>query len=190
MIKQKFFQDYHKEFVKTLKLDDEILQKLVFATELIVNNNKKKGTVYLLGNGGSNAITSHTAIDFTKNAKIKASSFTDGSIITCLSNDFGHDNWMAKALEIYCANSDLIIFISSSGNSKNIVNAAKYCVENNIRHISFTGMEKANSLNKICDRKTNFWVDSFSYNMIEMAHQFYLLAIVDKIIGKTVYKAS
>ena len=190
MIKHKFFVDYHKEFIKTLKLDEVTLHRLALVTNLIIKNNENKGTVHLLGNGGSNAITSHTAIDFNKNAGIKASSFTDGSIITCLSNDFGHDNWMAKALEIYCSNSDLIIFISSSGNSSNIVNAAKYCIENNIGHISFTGMEKTNTLNQICDRETNFWVDSHSYNMIEMAHQFYLLAIVDKIIGKTVYKAN
>ena len=121
-------------------------------------NNLKKNNAKILvfGNGGSSAIASHFATDMTKNAKITTQCFTDSSLITCLSNDYGHINWMKKSIEFYSRKNDIIIFISSSGNSSNILNAAKYAKKKKIDFYAFTGFDKKNQLNSLT--KNNYWV--------------------------------
>ena len=78
-----------------------------------------------LSNGGSAAIASHVSVDFTKNIKVKTFNFNDDSTITCFSNDFGFERWVAKCIEFYAEKKDILILISSSGKSKNMINACK-----------------------------------------------------------------
>ena len=78
--------------------------------------------------------------------------------------------------------------ISSSGSSKNLVNAAIYARENGINVITFTGFSDDNPLKSNGD--INFWIDCRSYNIIEGIHQLWLLSICDLIIGKTEYSVS
>ena len=80
-----------------------------------------------MGNGASAAISSHIANDLTKATKTKAFTFHDPSLITCFGNDFGYENWMKEALNHFSEEGDLIILISSSGTSKNIVEASNFC---------------------------------------------------------------
>ena len=75
--------------------------KLVLISEIIVKVNKSGGTIYIVGNGGSAAIASHAAIDFTKAAKIPAKTFNESSLLTCFANDYGYEYWVEKALEFY-----------------------------------------------------------------------------------------
>ena len=63
-------------------------------------------------------------------------------MITCLSNDYGHENWMKSALELYCDKGDIVVLISTSGKSENILNAAKWCIKNKQILITFTGRKK------------------------------------------------
>lgn len=182
-----FFKDYAFQFQRLIDFDNKTAEKLIKVASALKDVGRDGGTTWLLGNGGSNAICSHLAIDLTKNCRLSARCFSDGAEITCLANDFGHEKWMAKAIELSARQGDFVIFVSSSGNSQNIVNAANFVVEHGLNHASFSGMEQDNQINQICDLETNFWVDSKAYNFIEMAHQFYLLAIVDFIIGRTVY---
>ena len=93
-----------------------------------------------------------------------------------------------EALKIHCEKNDLVVFVSSSGNSKNIVNAARWCKQNKIKIVTFTGFSKNNLLNRINKNGLSFWVNSKAYNHVEMCHLYLLLAIVDFIIGKLVYK--
>ena len=79
---------------------------------------------------------------------------------------------------------DLIILISSSGTSNNIVNAAKYCKSNKINLITFSGFNKDNPLSKLGN--INFHIDSNKYNYIEMSHHIILLALVD-IFAKKIH---
>ena len=95
-----------------------------------------------MGNGGSAAMSSHVSVDLTKNAKVRAINFNESDLITCLSNDYGHENWMKSALELYCDKGDVVVLISTSGESKNIVNAARWCLKNRVKLISFTGRNK------------------------------------------------
>ena len=73
---------------------------------------------------------------------------------------------------------DLVILVSSSGNSQNMVNAAKYCKKNKIFLITLTGFDKKNKLNPYGN--LSLWIDSKSYNFVELAHLQILTYIVDK----------
>ena len=127
--------------------------------------------LFVFGNGGSAAIADHFAVDMTKNASVKTLSMNNSSMITCLSNDYGYSEWMKKCLEFYAKENDIVFLISSSGNSQNVVNAAKFCQLNNIKVITFTGFGKTNSLKACGD--INFWVNSQSYNIVENIHQIW-----------------
>ena len=70
-------------------------------------------TTRLCGNGGSASIASHFSVDLSKNAKIKCINFNEANLLTCLSNDYGYEKWIEKALKIYGEQGDCLILISS-----------------------------------------------------------------------------
>jgi D-sedoheptulose 7-phosphate isomerase len=142
----------------------------------------KKNKIILAGNGASASISSHLAIDFTKAANIRAVNFNESSLLTCFSNDFGYENWIVKALEYYMLPGDIVILISSSGKSNNIVNAGKF-LKNKNYFITLTGINKKNILSRLGD--INFFVDSKNYNVVESVHLIILLSIIEKLIEKS-----
>src|ERR1700688_408956 len=75
-----------------------------------------------VGNGGSAAIASHMATDYSKNGDVRAMALNDTSMLTCLGNDLGYDRVFAKQIELYARADDLVVAISSSGRSANILN--------------------------------------------------------------------
>ena len=103
--------------------------------------------------------------------------FNDVSI-TCLANDYGYENWISKAIELHANKDDLIVFISSSGNSLNHLKGAKYCRKKNFFSISYTGFSK-NKLSKITN--LSLIVNSKNYNIIENCHSVWMLTILDKL---------
>jgi len=178
-----FLKKYFDIFKSTI-VNEDVIKNLILLKKIIVKN--KKNNLSIFGNGGSAAIASHFAIDMTKNAKIKTMAFNDSSLITCLSNDYGYENWIAKTVDYYLTKNDIIIIVSCSGESKNLVNAVKSAQKKGVKKIvTFTGCKKNNTLSKMGD--FSFWVNSSSYNIIENVHQFYLLSLVDMIIGKSEY---
>lgn len=175
-------------FINILKsLDYE--KKALKCAELLKKCNLYNGKIIFLGNGGSASIASHVSVDLTKNARIRSINFNEPDLITCFANDFGHDNWMKEALKMYSNKNDIVILISSSGKSKNIINAAKWCLQNSLKTITFTGHNKDNPLKSLNNKGMNFWINSKAYNLVELSHLFILLSIVDLIIGKNIYKA-
>ena len=187
--KNKIFLDsYFSKMHKTLSLDKNLHDNIVKTKVLFEKCSKRKGRVVFFGNGGSATIASHLSVDLNKNAKIQSISFNDPGIITCYANDFGYKNWISKTIELSLTNKDVVVLISSSGKSLNILNAAKYAKKKNIQTITLSGMSKKNNLKKM--GLINFWVDSKSYNIIETAHQFFMMAVIDLIIGKAEYKAN
>ena len=170
---------YVKEYFDTLysKLNSENVIKFNQLIKLIKEVKRKKKKLILVGNGGSAAMASHVAVDFTKTCKIRAINFNEADLITCYGNDYGFENWITEALISYGDAEDLVVLISSSGQSKNIVNAAKFCNKKKINFATFTGFKKNNPLKKIS--KISFWVNSNSYNIIEMTHHIWLLMLVD-----------
>lgn len=181
-----WFKDYFNLY-KGLHINNEVLEKL---TELknLIEEKSQKNKIYIFGNGGSAAMASHVAVDFSKNAQTNMMTFNEYDHITCLSNDYGFDQWVSKTLEMYACKGDMVILISSSGNSMNMVNAASYANKSNIDVVTFTGFDEQNKLKKLGD--LNFWVNSRAYNIVEMIHQIWLLAVCDSIIGSAEYSAN
>merc|ERR1712224_743500 len=99
---------------------------------------KKNKIIYFIGNGGSAAIASHMATDFSKNGKIPSLFINDPSLITCLSNDLGYEKVFSTPLQQIMKNQDILIAISSSGNSKNIINAVTEAQKKNAQIITFS----------------------------------------------------
>ncbi len=167
----------------------DMIDPLIQVKNAIVSASKNGRKTIIVGNGGSAAMASHVSVDLTKNAKIRCINFNESDLITCFSNDYGYEYWVEKAVGFYGDEGDVFIGISSSGSSKNILNGCQIAREMDFsKVITFSGMKSDNPLRKLGD--VNLWVDSRAYNHIENIHQFWLLAIVDMIIGKAEYLAN
>lgn len=173
-----FFSDYLIELNKSiLNVENDMLYDL---SRRVVETNKSNNKIILIGNGGSAAMASHVAVDFTKTCGIRAINFNESDLITCLANDYGYENWAAKALEFYADDGDLVILISSSGMSKNILNAADFVKKIGLDLITFSGFNENNELRK--KGSLNFWVNNGNYNIVEMTHHCWLLSVNDHIL--------
>ena len=177
-MKLKNFNNYLNDYYNITKNVDPItLNKII--VKLKNYNKKNKGKVWIFGNGGSHATSSHIATDFTKNTNIKMLTISDADQITCFSNDYGYENWISTALKKYLKKDDLVILISSSGNSQNMINAAKVCKNKKIFLITLTGFKKNNKLKPYGN--LSIWIDSKSYNFVELAHLQIMTYLVDKL---------
>ena len=145
-----------------------------------MNVRDKGGKVIVVGNGGSAAIASHVAVDLTKAARVRAINFNEADLITCFGNDYGYENWMAKALEFYSDAGDVAVIISSSGQSQNVVIGAKAARDLGLQVVTLSGFRADNPLRAIGD--LNLWVNSESYNIVETTHQSWLLAVIDRLV--------
>lgn len=177
--KQKI-KNYLELISKKILEDENIFEKILLIKKIlfkVIRDNKK---VLIFGNGGSAAIASHVSVDFTKNLGVRAFNFNEADLITCFSNDYGYEKWIEKTIEFYAKKDDVVILISSSGRSKNMLNACKAARKKNIsKIITLTGSKKNNPLSKLGD--VNLWVNSNIYNHIENTHQVWLLAVCDLI---------
>ena len=168
-------------FISEIKNNlNEINTKKLDKAVNLINKMSKKNKIILAGNGASAAISSHLAIDFTKAAGVRAVNFNESSLLTCFSNDFGYENWIKRALQYYLLPGDIIILVSSSGKSKNIVNAARFLRNKKNKLITLTGLNIKNPLKKLGN--LNFFVNSKNYNVTESTHLIILLNIVEKLI--------
>ena len=138
---------------------------------------RNKKTLYIIGNGGSNAIASHAAIDFLNTCKIKVMPLVDSSQITCMANDFGYENVFSKSLEIMMERDDVLIAISSSGMSKNIINAVELFKQKKGYIITYSGFNKNNKLAKLGN--INFWLNSKDYGQVEIGHALLIHLLTD-----------
>jgi len=177
-----YFKNYNKCIFSLLNdFDTTLIDKSV---TLINNCKKSKGKVYIVGNGGSSSMASHVSVDFAKTADVPSDTFNNANLITCFANDYGHDNWVSEAIRAYTQKKDILILISSSGTSKNMINAAKRCKENNIPLITLSGFQNHNPLSQLGD--VNIHINSNNYNYIEMSHHIILVAIVDIFAQKLI----
>jgi D-sedoheptulose 7-phosphate isomerase len=142
--------------------------------------------IIVVGNCGSPVMASHVSVDFTKATGIRAINFNEADLITCFANDYGYEHWVAKALEAYADSGDLTILISSSGKSQNIINGAEKARNIGLSVITVSGFLQDNPLRKLGD--LNLWVDSSEYNIVEMTHHIWLVAIIDYLIETKLIK--
>lgn len=184
---EKIWLENYFNLYKSSVFSEEINEKLLTVKSLWEGAQSKGKKVIFCGNGGSAAMASHCSVDLTKNAGVRAINFNEADLITCFANDYGYEQWTSKALEFYADEGDVVVLISSSGNSLNIVNAAQYAIDKGLSLVTLSGFDEGNKLNQI--ESVNLWVDSKAYNIIEMTHHIWLLAIVDIIIGDAEYSA-
>jgi D-sedoheptulose 7-phosphate isomerase len=185
-MKNIFFKNFNEVLNKAMNSIDE--NQLLNTAEILkqFKNNGKK--IIIVGNGGSAAMASHVAVDLTKAAGCRAVTFNEADLLTCFANDYGYENWVERALRFYADKDDVVILISSSGTSKNIINGANWAKQNGLKVITLSGFNFNNPLRQIGD--INLWVDSKGYNIIEMAHHIWLVSIVDYIVGNIEYKSN
>jgi D-sedoheptulose 7-phosphate isomerase len=176
------------DLYKTQLLNKDVFAQLLELKSMLETVHKKNGKTMAMGNGASASIASHISTDLSKGANIRTINFNDANLITALSNDYGYENWMAKAIELYGDSGDIVILVSSSGQSKNVIKAASTAKKIDIKVVTFSGFMVDNPLKNCGD--LNFWVDSKAYNIIENIHMIWLTAVCDAIIGKAEYSAS
>ena len=179
MKKTDYFSQYFKTISKGLKSIDSA--QLDQAAAMVWETHQSGKKIIVVGNGGSAAMASHVAVDFTKAAGMRAINFNEADLITCFANDYGYEHWVAKALEAYADPGDLVILISSSGKSLNMLNGAKKAKKMGVSVITVSGFLSDNPLKKLGD--LNLWVGSSEYNIVEMTHHVWLVAIIDYLIA-------
>lgn len=174
-----FYEKYFKSIYENLQsVESSALDE---AVALLKETSDAGGKVIFGGNGGSSAMASHVAVDLTKNAGIRAINFNESDLITCFANDYGYEEWIKKSIEFYADPDDMVVLISSSGRSQNVINAGKIAKERGMKLITFSGFQSDNPLRALGD--LNFWVDDNEYNIVEMTHHVWLLAMIDRIIA-------
>lgn len=135
--------------------------------------------IIILGNGGSNSVASHISQDYMKFHKKKVSILSDPSMITMLTNDFGYDNAYQKFLEYYVEKDTLVIIMSSGGESKNMLNAQKWCEDNKVSYGVLSGFRVNNSLRTTSTNALwNYHINSTDYGVVECVHQIFLHGVV------------
>ena len=188
MSDHQFIKNYLKDFIELLQPNDGLINELVKVRNLLLDVSSNNKKIIIIGNGGSASIASHFSVDLTKNAKLRCLNFSDAGLITCFSNDYGFEYWAEKAIDFYGDEGDLLIVISSSGQSENMLNAVKAARNANFKSVvTLSGFAKDNPLSQLGD--INLWLDSRAYNFVESVHQIWLLTIVDLIIGSREYSA-
>lgn len=175
--------NYTERYIKAFNtiISEIDTNKIIKLSQNFLKVAKIKSKIIIVGNGGSASIASHVTTDLSKVCKIRAINFNEGNFLTCFSNDFGYQNWVVEALKIHADKKDLIVLISSSGTSLNIVNAAKYLKKLKFNFITLNGFDKNNPLLKKYG-DINFSVKSSNFNLIENTHQFILLTALDFIL--------
>ena len=138
---------------------------------------KRKTTLYFIGNGGSAAIAIHMTADYLKNACIRTWSMHDPAVLTCLGNDYGYEYIFSKQLEIVANPGDILVAISSSGNSPSIVNAVRTAREKSCAIITLSGFREDNAIRQMGDY--NLYIPSMKYGIVESVHNAVLQQIVD-----------
>lgn len=134
--------------------------------------------IIIIGNGGSNSVASHISQDYTKQLDKRCISFSDPSRLTCYINDYGRDEAYVEFLKDFTDKDTLVILISSSGNSMNIFNCARFCKSLGIKFISLSGFDEGNRLNTFDGGMMKYWVNSHDYGVVETAHQILLHSIL------------
>ncbi len=149
------------------------------ALELLRATRKNRNHVFLVGNGGSAGVAAHATTDMSNLAKLRVMTLHEPALVTCLSNDFGYEQVFSKQLANFADPGDLLIAISSSGQSANILNAATAIQQAGGQLMTLSGFRANNPLRQQGD--INYWLDSDDYGMVEIAHLFILHYLAEKV---------
>ena len=186
-MKNNYFSNYYKSINDGLKTSQFLIEsknidpKIFFDSikNILTNLRINKNRIFFLGNGASAAFANHMALDFSKNGKILSRSLSDSAMLTALSNDYKYEDALLEFLKIEnITKEDLVITISSSGNSPNIVSVLNYCKNNNIQTLALSGLKINNKSILLADY--SIYVPMKTYGMVECIHQIFLHLILDQ----------
>jgi D-sedoheptulose 7-phosphate isomerase len=175
------------EFGGTIEASDRSGARLALAAagraalEAAKRTQREKTRVFFIGNGGSAGICSHMATDWMRNGGFSALALNDGAALTCLGNDLGFDQVFAKQIQMHGRAGDLLIAISSSGNSPNILLGVEAARAAGMHVVTLSGFSPGNKLRRLGD--LNFYVPSDRYGFVEITHLALCHAILDVSMG-------
>lgn len=166
------------------KQDCDLEVEIASLKERLLHLQNSHQNLYIIGNGGSAGVAAHAVTDFFNVAKICAMTLHESSLLTCMANDFGYENAVARMLAQLLNPGDMVMAISSSGNSMNMRNAATVANEKGAYVVTLTGFSADNPLRSL--GHMNIWLDSDDYGFVEVGHQFILHNIADRFNEKLI----
>ena len=185
-----FKEDYFSNLIKILT--DTNYKKISLASLLIEKTIKSKNTIFTCGNGGSSLISQHYVVDYMKvlsqntNLKPKIIDLSDNpALVSAVSNDINYDEIFKYKFCKLAKRGDILILISSSGNSKNIIKVLKYAKAKKIKTIGFTGFH-GGFLKKNCDIPIHSNIEN--YGIVEDSHHIYMHVIMQYLKNKNLIK--
>lgn len=168
------------QFLTTAQGDFVDVEALVSVFQAVRNAG---GFLYFIGNGGSAGIAIHMTADFLKNGQMRTVSMYNPATMTCLGNDFGYEFVFSKQIEFLARPSDLLVAISSSGNSPNILYGIETAKEKGCRVVTLTGFREDNRARRMGD--LNIYVPSMEYGIVESVHNIILQQAVDVLMEES-----
>jgi len=129
---------------------------------------QSNNTIFFVGNGASASMACHMAADVSKNGNIRTQVFTDVSLITAIANDISYDEVFAEPIRLQMFDNDMLVAISSSGNSKNVIRACEECRKKNGQIITLSAMNRDNFLQSMGD--INIFIPAQTYGWAESGH--------------------
>ncbi len=182
-------KEYYDNLIKTIdsfRVTDQQGNQLDFyqgietAGHLVTSQAASANKMIFIGNGASAAIASHMSTDFWKNGGIRAVAFNDGSLLTCISNDYGTPHLFEKPVEMFADKGDVLFAISSSGRSENILKGVQAARSAGGHVITLSGFQPDNPLCSLGD--INFYVPAEEYGPVEILHHSICHCILDTIM--------
>ena len=138
---------------------------------------------FLVGNGASAAFANHMALDWTKNGGVTTHAFANSALLTAMSNDLGFEEAFSAPLNCYAKSGDLLITISSSGNSANIIKTIETARAKGMSVVTLSGLKPDNRSRQMGN--LNLYIPAKTYGIVECAHQVLLHIWLDKFMGIT-----
>ena len=169
------------KFISNERNNIDFYEGIEMVCNLILTQANSGHKLVFIGNGASAAISSHMSTDFWKTCGIRAIAFNDSSLLTCLGNDFGYEYIFEKSIEMFADRGDVLIAISSSGKSENILKGVNSAKSKECSVITLSGFENDNPLSLAGDY--NFYVPAQEYGPVEVIHHSICHCILDAVVS-------
>jgi D-sedoheptulose 7-phosphate isomerase len=149
--------------------------------EAVRRTQKSNHCLWFAGNGASAAMSSHMALDFSKNARVRSLALNDAASLTAIGNDLGFEHIFGQPLQWHGVKGDGLVLVSSSGTSPNMLAAAEVGRQKGMWIVTLTGLNEDNPLRRLGD--LNYFIDARSYGIVECSHQVLLHMWLDRLMG-------
>ncbi|ADL06001.1 SIS domain-containing protein [Lacrimispora saccharolytica] len=188
------YKEYLEKFYEVLQnteytvMKNEKMETVEYETafsqllDLFQNAKKNRKQIFFIGNGGSCAIAEHATADFLKNGRMCTVNLLHAPLLTCMGNDFGYDHTFSNPIELLGNKNDLLVTISSSGNSPNIIHAIHIAKEKEMKVLTLSGFAMDNQSRQLGD--INIYAPIHHYGIVESIHNLLLQQIVDFIMER------